>query len=294
MLRLFLDYNRPFSDFRAFGEDVFNRYKAPQPKQQVRKEVRTPPGEMTSKILAILPADNAQEEKARYTWALQQIAFQEARLRNPDTKVATLAGLKNLEVLLNHLANALQSRLNGTIDRLKQGEYYGVVMVEAQSKAAVHQAFLVLQEFVKLRRERKRQQVTLMLQRLGEKEVLAKVRNNRKIKNEREISDKRKLPQVIGPLLERYPVDQVAFVLIITANPIVDYDDWAEQDQWSSRLWVARLGKWHPYRGVIVDLGESTPLTLENLLKRSEGGVENHDYVSLLPDHAGTSANQSV
>src|SRR5258708_3423713 len=194
MIRLFLDYNQPFSKFRAFGEDVFRRYKAPKPKRPARKE--TPPDEMASKFLAILPADDAQEEKVRYTWVLQQIAFQEARLRNPDTQLATLAGLKNLEVLLNHLASELQARQDGPIERLKQGEYYGVVMVEAQSKAAVHQAFLFLQEFVKQRRESKRQHITLMLQRLGEKEILAKVRNNRKIKNEREISDKRKLSQV--------------------------------------------------------------------------------------------------
>jgi hypothetical protein len=225
---------------------------------------------MASKFLAILPAENAKEDKARYDWALQRIEVQQARLRNPDSKSAMLAGFENLEVLLNHLTSEFQIRLDGTIERLKQGEYYGVVMVEAQNKKAVHQTFLFLQEFVKQRRLSKGQHITLMLQRLGEKEILAKVRNSRKVKNELEISDRRKLPQVIGPLLERYPADQVAFVLMITAAPIIDYDDWVEQDQWASRLWVARLGKWHPYRGEMVALGEeSTQLTLEMLLKRS-------------------------
>jgi hypothetical protein len=293
MSRLFIEFNRSFSDFRAFGEEIFRRYKAPQPKQPARGET-LPPGEMASKFLAILPAEDAEEDKARYNWALQRIEFQQARLRNPDSKSATLAGFKNLEVLLNHLTSEFQIRQDGTIERLKQGEYYGVVMVEAQNKTAVHQAFLFLQEFVKQRRQSKGQHITLMLQRLGEKEILAKVRNNRKIKNEREISDRRKLPQVIGPLLERYPAEQVAFVLMITAAPIIDYDDWAEQDQWVSRFWVARLGKWHPYRGEMVALGESTQLTLETLLKQSGGGIENHDHVSLLPDHARTAANQSV
>lgn len=292
MSRLFLEFNRSFSDFRAFSEDVSRRYRAPQSKKPARGE--TPPGEMASKFLAILPAEDAEEDQDRYTWALQQIELQQARLRDPDARSATLAGLHNLEVLLNHLTSELQIRLDGTIERLKQGEYYGIVMVEAQNKNAVHQAFLFLQEFVRQRRQSKGQHITLMLQRLGEKEILAKVRNNRKIKNEREISDKRKLPQVIGPLLERYPAEQVAFVLLITDAPIIDYDDWTEQDQWAPRLWVARLGKWYPYRGEMVALGESTQLTLETLLKRSGGGIENHDHVSLLPDHARAAANQSV
>lgn len=292
MSRLFLEFNRSFSDFRGFSEDVWHRYRAPQSKKPAGGE--TPPGEMVSKFLAILPAVDAEEDQGRYTWALRQIELQQARLHDPDARSATLAGLHNLEVLLNHLVSELQASLDGTIERLKQGEYYGIVMVEAQNKNAIHQAFLFLQEFVRQRRQSKGQHITLMLQRLGEKEILAKVRNNRKIKNEREISDKRKLPQVIGPLLERYPAEQVAFVLLITDAPIIDYDDWAEQDQWAPRLWVARLGKWYPYRGEMVALGESTQLTLETLLKRSGGGIENHDHVSLLPDHARAAANQSV
>lgn len=182
-----------------------------------------------------------------------------------------LAGLRNQEILLNHLINEIQTRQDGTIERLKEGNFYGVVMVEAGSKAAAHQAFLFMQEFVKQRRQNKGQHLTLMLQRLGEKEPLAKVRTNRKIRNEREISEKRQLPQLMGPLLERYPADQVAFVLLITASPVLDYDDWAEQDSWAGRLWLTSLNKWHPYRGEMVALGESTPLTLETMIKTSGG-----------------------
>lgn len=271
MSRLFLEFNRPFHDFVAFGEDVFRRYKTVQARQQARN-AEPPPGEMAGKFIAILSTENNEEERARYTWALQRVEFQQTSLRKPDASEATRAGLRNLEVLLNHLSNEFRTRQAGTIERLNEGEYFGIVMVEAQSKAAVHQAFLFVQEFVKQRREGKGQRITLMLQRLGEKELVAKFRTNRKIKNEREMSAKRQLPQVVGPQLERYPADQVAFVLLITASPIIDYDDWVEQEHWAVRLWLARLGKWHPYRGEMVSLGESTQLTLETLLKSSEGG----------------------
>ncbi|GCE08126.1 hypothetical protein [Dictyobacter aurantiacus] len=293
MTRLFIEFNQSFNAFRAFGENVSRRYLSSQPARPARKGAPAPT-EMDSKFLAILPSSDAQEENARYQWALQQIEFQQASLRDPDTRAATLAGLQNLEVLLNHLMNALQNRLDGTIERLKQGEYYGIVLVEAHNKTAVRQANLVLDEFVRQRRLGRGQRITLMLQRLGEKEIRAKVRNNRRKISEREISDRRKHPQLIGPLLERYPAEQVDFVLIITATPVIDYDDWVEQEHWASRLWVARIGGWHPYRGEIVALGESTQLTLETLLKRPGGERESYDHVSLLPDHAGTAANQSV
>ncbi len=268
--RVFLDLNRPFQDFVDFGDEVYRRYNTTRSGRPARGAAPPPPGEMASKFLAVLPAENNAEEHDRYAWALQQLEFQQASLRQPGVRETVLAGLRNQEILLNHLTDEIQFRQDGTIERLKEGNFYGVVMVEAGSKAAVRQAFLFVQEFVKQRRQTKGQQMTLMLQRLGEKELLAKIRTNRKIKNEREISDKRQLPQLMGPLLERYPADQVAFVLLITASPVLDYDDWVEQDHWAGRLWLASLWKWQPYGGEMVALGESTQLTLETILKTSE------------------------
>ncbi len=271
MSRLFIEFNRPYNDFLAKSEEVQHRFKTAQDEQPTRGEVVTP-NDIDSKFLAILPSGESEKEQTPYRWALQQIKFAQARLRDPGSRFTTLAGLKNLEMLLNHLVNRCQNRLNGTIERLKQGEYYGIVMVESQNKTVAHQTFLLLQEFAKQRRSNA-PHTTLMLQRLGEKGVLTKVRNNSKIRSEREIRDKRDLPLVMGPLLERYPAEQVAFVLLITTAPITDYDDWAEQEQWASRLWVARLGKWCPYRGEIVALKESMSLTLETILQRSGGGI---------------------
>ena len=268
--RVFLELNRPFHDFVEFGEEVYRRYNMTRSGRAARGAAPPPPGEMASKFLTVLPAENNAEEHDRYAWALQQLEFQQASLCQPGAGETVLAGLRNQEILLNHLTNEIQIRQDGTIKRLEEGNFYGVVMVEAGSKAAVRQAFLFVQEFVKHRRQNKGQRMTLMLQRLGKKELLAEIRTNRKIKNEREISDKRQLPQLMGPLLKRYPADQVAFVLLITASPVLDYDDWVEQDHWAGQLWLASLGKWQPYGGEMVALGESTQLTLETILKTSE------------------------
>lgn len=268
--RLFLELNRPFQDFVDLGDEVYRRYRTSRARRPIRGAAPLPPTETDSKFLAVLPAENNAEEQDRYAWALQQLEFQQASFRKPENGGAVLAGLRNQEVLLNHLTNEMQRRQDGTIERLKEGNFYGVVLVEAGNKDAVHQTFLFVQEFVKQRRQHKEQPVTLMLQRLGENELLAKIRTNWKIK-EREIGDKRQLPQLIGPLLERYPADQVAFVLLITALPVLDYDDWVEQDDWARRLWLVSLDTWQPYRGNMVALGESTPLILETILNTSRG-----------------------
>jgi hypothetical protein len=267
--RVFLEVKQPFRDFVDFGEQVARRSRTSRSGRPARNVATV--GEMAGKFLTVLPAENDVEEQQRYTWALEQLEFQQASFCQPAAGEEIRAGLRKQEILLNHLADEIQARQDGTIERLAAGNVYGVVLVEAGNKAAVHQAFGLVQEFVTHRRQHRGQGVTLLLQRLGEKEPLAKIRTAHKIKKEREISDPRPRPLLMGPLLARYPADQVAFVLLITVLPVLDYDDWVEQESWAGRLWLASLGNWQPYRGETVTLGESTSLALETILQTVEG-----------------------
>jgi hypothetical protein len=260
--RVFLDAQRPLRDFVDSGAQIPQRARPPR---VGRQPGGAPPDELARAWLGVLPAENNAAQRERYAWALSQLEFQQAYLRQPGAGEAVRAGLRNQERLLNHLGDEIQARQDGTIEPLQEGSY-GVVLVEAGSRDAVHQAFLVVQEFVTQRRQHKELQVTLALQRLGEKEPLARMRTGRKIRKEREIGTKRPLLPVMGPLLARYPAEQVAFVLLITASPVLDYDDWVEQESWAGRIWLASLDDWQPYGGEMVALGESTPLTLQTIL----------------------------
>jgi hypothetical protein len=260
--RVFVDAHLPWRDFVECGAQVLAYTRAAR---AGRASGGAPPGELARALLEVLPAENSTVEQERYAWALSQLEFQQARLRPPDAAQAVRAGLRNQERLLNHLGDKIQARQDGSIEPLKEGSY-GVLLVEAGNRDAVHQAFLVVQEFVTQRRRHKGLQVTLLVQRLGEKEPLARMRTGRKIKSEREIGHRRPLLPLMGPLLARYPAEQVDFVLVITTSPVLDYEDWVEQEHWAGRIWLASLGCWQPYGGEMVALGESIPLTMETIL----------------------------
>jgi hypothetical protein len=139
--------------------------------------------------------------------------------------------------------------------------------VDASSIRTAHQALTFLRQFA-AQQLRQEQRIVPTLHRLGSKEIVTVIQDKVKIKQEQDILDKRKLLPIIGPILECYPAEQVGFVLIITATPVIDFDDWAECSKWTSRLWVASIHKWQPYMGEIISLDGNLSIIIKKIISR--------------------------
>lgn len=270
--RLFINMKKPFHEFRQF--ETLTRESAKRRKPSVGAEPVPSLPEFEQELLTLQPRENDTEGRNMYRVALAQLEVEQQQLLDPLRSHVLLQGIQHEEALITHITSELQIRLDGKVEILQEREYYGLVVVDAASKEARSQALLFLSRFAEQRKQGKHQQITLTLHQLGNKEIITTVRNRAKIRKEWELATKRKLVPVIGPILERYPAEQVGFLLIVTGHPVIDYYDWAENEPWTTRLWVAGVSKWRPYRGELIKLGDSTPFALEKIVQRvTQGGL---------------------
>lgn len=256
--RLFITSKKTFPEFRVLAKAVGN-------------------SSQEDELRALLPPqDNEREdnELARnmYRWAMALLEVEQQELLDPERSAALLEWTRNEETLVGQIISELRVRQGGKVEALTQGEYFGLVLVDAASKEARAEALNFLYKFAEQRRQGKHQQVTLMLHQLGNKEIFTTVHRRVKVEKEQHLADKRKFIPVIGPLLERYPPGQIGFLLIVTSRPVIDYYDWAEDEIWTRRLWIAKIGNWRPYRGEMIALGGNTASAVEHILQRVTQG----------------------
>lgn len=125
--------------------------------------------------------------------------------------------------------------------------------------------------FVQLRRQRELGTVVLTLHRIGTGDLVQFVRKSLP-KGDTLVGDLQKRQPLIGPALDRYRDNQVAFVIVLSDKTVLDYDDWAEQNGWDDRLWTIRTvrSKWQPVRGEHLDATEDTEEIMAQIANRIE------------------------
>ena len=270
--KLFMRIAKPVDEFVALGQQI--QSWRDQATSGRRRRARILPPALAEDVLqefrTIVPKQGDDESAEVYQWLIDKAEIQQDQLLDPAADTAVIDGLGRAEVLIQRIQTELQTRLLGKLPVLGQGSLYGVIFVDTTRKEPVRQALRFIREFVGQKQAGRGDHIILTLHRLGSKELVTSVRRKVRIKERDILNQRHHFVPLIGATLERYPtVAEIAFVVIISANRVLDFEDWADQRQWADRLWVASLGKWKPVRGEVIVLEENTPATVDKILKRT-------------------------
>jgi hypothetical protein len=173
---------------------------------------------------------------------------------------------------VQRLRDQLSQRLAGQLPNLTGAEIaYGIIIVQSDHKDMPKKARDLVRAFVHLRRQRELRTVVLTLHRIGTGDLVQSFRKSPP-KGDTLTGDLQKRLSLIGPVIDRYRDDQVAFVIVLSDKTVLDYDDWAEQNGWDDRLWTIRTArsKWQPVRGEHLDISEDTEEIMAQIANRIE------------------------
>lgn len=179
------------------------------------------PGELLQLVDAVLPANQEALIKLLNCWS--EPLESEETLPEP---VAQLA---------EHLQLRIALGTRQPLPDLPEGHTYGLIAVATVENSVRMQSLAILAgNIVKRLSENYKETLHLLVYRLGQDYPLTGLgqKSDLKVIFSSNLSQR---PRLLGSLLEVYPSEQVSFVLLLTVDPILDWDDW------SSTLWSERV-----------------------------------------------------
>jgi hypothetical protein len=271
---LYMEIGKPLDAFIAFIR-ASHAWRAAQSVRRTgdRKRAKATPPPLSEplmvRLLTFIPSsldDNTPELRA-LVWQLERLRQYHMFPVTPGEREALARNLRNADQLVQRLRDQLSQRLAGRLPDLKGEEVgYGVLVFQSDSKTMRAKARDVVRAFVQLRRQGEMRSIVLTVHRIGTGDLLQSIR--RTVPKGEWISDdaQKRLP-LIGAALDRYRDEQVAFVLVLSEKPVLDYDDWAEQLSWDERLYTLRPARtsWQPVRGEHIDVTEDTDAILAHI-----------------------------
>lgn len=228
-----------------------NKHLRKQPESRARQisaeKLITPPSGInkdTARELLQIPRLTNDDQR----WVLQQIWQNEDQLLDPKRRETYIQELRNQKTVLDRVRLQLYSTRGGELPKLTEGQQYALVILDTSTviPSVRRQITKEANEFLSLLHE---QQVSVktpvwfpVVHRLGRQEIFFTYGGTgKKPRFKSEDLWPANLPRyapLIGPILERYSLEQVGFVLILTATPIPDLQDWIELPEWPGQLWV--------------------------------------------------------
>jgi hypothetical protein len=209
-----------------------------------------------------LAQDDADEA---YYWLLETIAGLQQKLLSIDSAQSELHYRYHF---VEHLHMTVRNRLSGSLSELASGHYYGLVFVDGSTKVTRDLSRRIVIELSQQRPTN----LTLMLHHMGNPIIIQQIDGNHTQPDSRYYETSHARLPVIGPALRRYAKHQaqVAFVMVITPEAIIDYTDWIEMEEgvWPYLTWmVLTSSDWMPLRGDLInyDDGIVVPALVRNL-----------------------------
>lgn len=162
-------------------------------------------------------------------------------------------------MVVESIRRIVQQQLSGDLPQLRLGNYYGLVIIDITSKSAIGYAKNLIDIFAAQIPEN----LELMCHKLGGPEIIQNLNIDKQRLERKNLNRDSSRLASIGPAMTRYALyqEQVAFVLIVTEQPIIDYEDWIamENTVWVFRTWVMPVNdKWIPDRGEIIKVRDET------------------------------------
>jgi len=146
-------------------------------------------------------------------------------------RVSAMIDMMRLRVLSGGMGLLL------SFERLSAGGRYGVILVDnAESPALRETALQFIHQF---RREVPKQalgKLVIGVHILGRAETAFSGATGEPRPRDLLPRDDMTHPPLIGPILDRYPADQVGFVLLLTDREPLDWKDWTDDPTWAARF----------------------------------------------------------
>jgi hypothetical protein len=181
----------------------------------------------------------------------RKMLYDKTYRRNHPTMV------RNLKTVMDNIRLQLYNK-DGILPPLPENGYYGLILFDVAGRDASVRDTIpkTAADFVRhLFKEKNGEKIVPVMHRLGRREVVYTYPKERpkKIKINHADLWPKNLPRstpLIGPILQRYDTEQVAFVVLIIASPIYDVDDWSENPEWQPRLFAHTLNPRAQPRGI--------------------------------------------
>lgn len=201
----------------------------------------SPPDGSPSEILQFVDALST-EDRTRFT---QELATWSQAPAGEDelttTQVAYLAEQIKLRIALG---------IRASLPALGNGEFYGILVVDTSTTRLAIRSTLAQTASLAVRQLRWRYGASIqtLIYRMGQDYPLAGPTEQPKAEVIAPV-DGGAPPRLIGPLLDRLPPDHVRFVVLLTAQPSHDLEDWYES------AWCPLIHVYTPARQVMPALG---------------------------------------
>jgi len=160
-----------------------------------------------------------------------------------------LSTLERFEENVQNFANGLRlqifHRINGKMPKLGEGKRYGVILVSGstagQHKDLRSKVIGFVKQFRNRMKDLQRKDVVLTIHRIGRSELIFTGEKAGALPTQKMLrlpEGAPTFPRLISPILERYDLDQVAFVLVIADREPLDLGDWRDHEEWLERIWL--------------------------------------------------------
>ncbi len=257
----------------TYRQEVNARAKEEKKRRGKQPPLQAPLQEpVLTRLLSFIPENLSQNsaELEVLGWQIEQINANQRDLLASETKEASLQRARNMQTVAERLRDRLSRRLAGELPEFKGIEkYYGVILFQGDHKRLATKAWDLAKTFVRMRMDGQLREVVLTLHRQGSRDLTRQVRKAVRHK-ENDLFDPQKRLPLLGPALDRYANAHVGFVIVLSEQDVLDYDDWGEREGWGERLWTIRPAnaKWQPSRGEHLDIGESSDVIMEQIANR--------------------------
>ena len=162
------------------------------------------------------------------------------------------------------------------LPKLPDGYRYGLFFIDASShrQGDIKEIAMTTLAWLSALHAAKEAKIVPVLHRLGRQDVVYTWSEKRpgKVQLTQEDILPSSLPHfapLLGPILDHYPQDDVAFVVIISTNAVRDLNDWTEQPIWQTRINLLALSENAEHAAAQrIELKVDTNATIENLLKK--------------------------
>ena len=191
-----------------------------------------------------------------YSWLLLSLTEEINLLKANKTMPEKI---RHWLMVVESMKKIVQQQLSGSLPQLQLSNYYGLIIIDITSKSAIDYA----KDLIDIFAAQMPKNLELMCHKLGSPEIIQHINvDKQRLKRKNLNRDNSRLSS-IGPTITRYALhqEQVAFVLIITEKPIIDYKDWIAMEDavWVFRTWVLPVNdKWIPDRGEIINVRDET------------------------------------
>ncbi len=180
-------------------------------------------------------------------YLLDSIAGQVSTLASDSRSVLQMVE-ENVQAVVDSIRLQIISRGSNPMPLLPAGKRYGVILINADVRRKGRDLRSKVIGFVKhfrksLKESGHEDEIVLTIHRIGRNEII--YNNNRTSPTQKMLRTPDGTPPfapIISPILERYTIENVAFILIITDKPPLDLDDWRDEQEWVNRMFIQSRG----------------------------------------------------